>query len=63
MGGMGVRSKPMDDFTFHAQLVHGRPSATHATPAASVGRRPWWRLRWQLQPLPGDLILDASKVR
>jgi len=31
MGGMGTRSAPMDDLTHNAQLVHGWPSATHAT--------------------------------
>jgi len=31
MGGMGTRSAPMDDLTDHARLVHGRPSAAHAT--------------------------------
>jgi len=31
MGGMGTRSAPMDGLTHHAQLVHGRPPATHAT--------------------------------
>ena len=29
MGGMGARSAPMDD-ALDTQLVHGRPSATHA---------------------------------
>jgi hypothetical protein len=29
---MGTRSAPMDDIIRVAELVHGRPSATHATP-------------------------------
>jgi len=28
---MGTRSAPMDDLSQAAKLVHGRPSATHAT--------------------------------
>jgi len=37
VGGMGTRSAPMDDIARGADLVHGRPSATHATRFATLG--------------------------